>query len=557
MESLSAAQAAAVGSGSSRVLVAAGPGSGKTTVLVGRVEALILNGISSEDIVVVTYTNAAANEIASRLPSGLKLGHLGTIHSWALKLARRYGPDYFGTPDRFIVLDDVQWGKFLLRTAQEMGYKGSLKEIQRQDVALLERPKEQTNASLVLAEAQRRALRDGMVSYDMVLKLGLRVVQKLTADSRNACGALLVDEYQDCGADTHEICQIALADWKFLVGDGDQAVYSFAGGDPAAMLSLWGSDGWECLTLDASYRCNSKICAAAQSLIEHNKRRIPKRIVSAYEGDDGEPFDGVEYAKFQNSGQETNDIAAMVRNYTGRSRDPSGCAVLARTNFVAGQVAEALTRLGIPVATNNDAGSWSADWWLARLVVGFLTNPESDAAARMLLEAQRGADTAARMVLEAGAKFQTINEAFLRVPTGLPPLAAADAAGRMDCAPDSVAKIRQLASSLPPGAEMEDLSLAMAGREPVKRGDGVYCGTIHSAKGSEWDWVFIVGAEEGLLPSDAKGTDTEEERRLFYVGLTRARFRVVLTSCTARVRNAWSPMPVEAAPSRFIAEAGL
>lgn len=554
MESLSAAQASAVGSGSCRVLVAAGPGSGKTTVLVGCVEALILDGIAPEEIVVVTYTNAAANEIASRLPAGLKLGHLGTIHSWALKLARRYGPVYFGTPDRFIVLDDAQWEKFLLRTAQEMGYKGSMKEVESQDVPLLGEPAQKILPALVLAEAQRRALRDGLVSYGMVLKLGLLVIDKLAAENRPACSALLVDEYQDCGADTHEICMRAPATWKFLVGDGDQAIFSFAGGDSAAMLSLWGKDGWECLPLEASYRCSQKICAAAQRLIDHNKRRIPKRIVAAYEEDD-EPL--VEHKRFANTGQESNWIADQIKQTRHMRGTASECAVLARTNYVAGQVAEALIRLGLPVSTNDDAGSWTVDWWLARLIVGFLANPESDAAARMLLEAQRGPETAARMVREAGAKFQTVNEAFLRVPTGLPPAAAADAAGRMACVPESVAKIRRLAAALPPGAEMEDLLLAMSAREPDRRGDGVYCGTLHSAKGSEWDWVFIVGAEEGLLPSDAKGADLSEERRLAFVGITRARFRVVLTSCAARVRNAWSPMPVEAAPSRFIAEAGL
>jgi len=545
-----------VASHAESTVVLAGPGSGKTRVLVARIHWLIDGGMLPEDIVAVTYTNAAAGEISRRLRPGVMLGHCGTIHSWALKLVRRFGAEIgMGDARHWVVIDEAQAETILRRSAMTMGYRGSVRDLSRQaaEAELPTSPGGYDMERAVVADAQRSMLRDGFLSYAMILKAAILVVDTLAQLGRPVAGAILVDEYQDCGSDTHRLCATARARSKFYVGDLDQSIMAFAGGNPSALLSLWPGPMRNAnragFVLSKSYRCPINVCTAASNLITHNRRRIPKAVEPALK-----TIGAVTFLQSDNEAQEATKVIAAVNDAVLCSLS---VAVLARTNFVADKLGEALRAAGR--LTETDRWHVPDGWQIARALVAFLADPERDSSARWFLELTRGQAVANDLALKAGEAFTSINKAFLQVESGLPPSAAPEAVLRaMGGATDASRAVRALVVALGPGASMEDLSLAMARPEasapPEETPGSVWCGTIHRAKGREWDVVILAGAEDGLLPSTLKETDPEEERRLCFVAVTRARRSLIVSTVKRRQLSAWDKMGSELWPSRFVVE---
>jgi superfamily I DNA/RNA helicase len=288
-------------------------------------------------------------------------------------------------------------------------------------------------------------------------------------------------------------------------------------------------------------------------LIEHNahKRNLRSKIVPMRDAD------GIIAIWRDVPDQDAEAIAiksAIERNAQGQS-----VAVLARTNAIVNDVSERLRALGVKV---RETRKIKGDGETARLklFVSFCADPENDVLARWWLTDTLGEDEAKKVANAASKAMETINTHALKIPkfeTVGEFLAHMDK-GHLELlfATDPRLLLNQAVRKIGAFAKLTELAAALDEPETqmVEDGEGIDCMTLHGAKGREWDVVIIVGMEEGTLPSK-QGT-LEEERRLLYVGITRARDTVILSRCVRRDVNAWDKGEVKE-PSMFLDELGV
>lgn len=315
--------------------------------------------------------------------------------------------------------------------------------------------------------------------------------------------------------------------------------------------------------LELNYRSDMRICAVANLLIRHNKERVDKDCVPV-----STEMGRISLANWEDAGQELAWIAGYQRE-EGRS-----IAVLYRMNYDVKVCRDYLRAMCIPIQEQKYEQR-PPDWERALLVLGLLQSPENEILVERFLRLDRNDDSVQRWLLEARAK-------------GLPLLGSTVQFG--DCftmgdvlrllaqntvSEGTVRLIQQRAELLAPDADLSDLIHAL--HEPEEPGiasndAGVYVGTMHSAKGREWDVVFLPAFEQGIIPSiratattvdpysiaeqsRRDSTALEEERRLAFVAVTRARHELYISHCTHR-RGPYGPVGM-GQPSQFIKEMGL
>jgi DNA helicase-2/ATP-dependent DNA helicase PcrA len=334
---------------------------------------------------------------------------------------------------------------------------------------------------------------------------------------------------------------------------------------------------WEIHMLETNYRSGSNICTAAQSLIEHNKQRVAKQTVAA------RPGGTVTVTPCASPAAEMCYVLDEIQDCVPHCPDPDDysygppdkddyneIAVLCRTNRQAAEFAEFLKARGIPVAERKLVTEPS-DWKAAKLLITVLANPFNDFAVQKLLKVSSlkpGSKGPDQIKADAAKAMVGINE-YMGFHFGHGDGALVDVdLVRHGLSAESRERIHGAARLLSSRGEwsLNDLSLALAsGEQPAEDGDGVVCTTLHGSKGREFAVVFLVGMEEGLLPSSRSVKDgdaaVEEERRLCFVGMTRAKERLLLSWCEARPVSRGPnipPGPPEARQrSRFVSEAGL
>jgi DNA helicase-2/ATP-dependent DNA helicase PcrA len=558
------------------ILVVAGPGSGKTRALVDAVAAECRNGVPAKAIV-ITYTVAAAEELKARLRAkgcGLP-SYCGTLHSFLLKLIRHHG-SYIGFPKQSSVIDETTATELLVSICAEMGVKTSSKKL----VPLLRLKTliegvpglSYSKAELAVIEFHRRLREYGLLTFDTVLHYGERIIGELGVLGEWPYDSVYWDEGQDGSDADFRILDAMACIRKYITGDPDQAIFSFRGGNVTNFIELAGAHNkWQLLRLEKNYRCAVSICSAADALIANNVTRIPKHTVSA-RADMGE----VQVTRFDepagelcylvssihdclranlggNGSQPTKTID--VPDFNGHGHRSFDVAVLARTNRMARQAAEFLKANGIPVSEHKPI-ELPGDWPLALRLLALAAAPWNDVAALAYVSAKEGPDMARKIQHQAAINMQSVSEAYFGKGWAMTSLV--DYLSKESCD-----RIATLAAEFPaPQWDFSDI-LLRAHTEMTNSidGYGVTVSTLHSAKGREFQTVFIIGCEEGELPSDRAGTDIEEERRLMFVGVTRAKDCLFLSHCAGRPQ--WRgpnvlPGPMEERQrSRFIDEMKL
>ena len=409
---------------------------------------------------------------------------------------------------------------------------------------------------------------------------------------------LFVDEFQDLNESQFELVRIlAESAQVFAIGDPDQAIYGFRGSDPAFFFRFAGMPGVEQVLLTRNYRCPSAVIEAATALIAHNSRHnsrsggLPLVAESGRQG-------AIELYSAPTPAAEAEFIVRRIEELmggiehfslaSGRGGDGEAgqlsfgdMAVLFRLGRQAEEVAAALERRGIPF---QQVG-----------VVPFYRTPEVRAA-YYFVQAAAGTDVIADWLRLAGSLPGIGNATIERLEAALPlagdfwacraipelPQAAGRALAELDQAlkhfwedtarnglaaglawvlpflgigpePAGVKRLLDLAGSFGNNLTAFGLHLRRYAEASVydERAEAVALMTLHSAKGLEFPVVFLAGVEEGLLPCSLwDDVNLEEERRLFYVGLTRARERLLLTASGMRAWAGPSPRPL----SRFIGE---
>lgn len=575
-----------------QVLVAAGPGTGKTYTLVARITAL-LAGMATmpERVCVITFTNRAAREVRERLMVAVDGGgervFVGTFHRFCLDWLRREEPGLavVGEESRERILKRIfpELGKKERRTLADgianhlnrSGFDGAPEPVRR-----------------YLEELAAR----GAVDLDAVIPFFAR---RLTGDDsfrQRVCGSvahLFVDEFQDLNAPQFALVEILAREATvFAIGDPDQAIYGFRGSDPSFFFRFADHPVTRRLSLIRNYRSAPPVVEAASAVIARNSLRSGLVLVA------GRSEQGmIELHRAPSPAAEAEfivrrieELMGGVSNFSrisgrggdqGRGRSFGEMAVLYRLARQAEELASALERRGIPFQLvgavpyflgsavrgvtrfiQAAAGSTDIGEWLALL--GELRGIGAETLARLeealpltgdFLSLAAGVGlppTAARQVAELAAALERFRAAASRdgiAPAlgSVLPLLGVDA-GHAD-----VCRLVALAGSF--GGNLAGFArhLRDYAAETLydERAEGVPLMTLHAAKGLEFPVVFLAGCEEGLLPCTLwRDADVEEERRLFYVGMTRARESLILTASRERP---WCG-PGERPLSRFVGE---
>lgn len=533
------------------ILVIAGPGSGKTEVLTRRIKRLLNNGHSAADIVAITFTNAAADEMLKRI--GQPLHYCGTLHGYMLRVLVKAWRGPVG------VLDDEQREALIQQCIADCAYKGARKHV---DAALAFGSSAYRMASVHMTNAEAvasmvyRLMRTGrIVDFDSILTFGLEAITAIGSGfDWKWPRFLFVDEFQDSGnVDAWIYDQFPDSVAKFYCGDSDQAIYSFRRGDVRNIVNLAQRPGVKTVVLAHNFRSGSAICQAATNLVQHNTTRFEKQTIAATQ----KPAT-ITVEQHRN---EYDERAAVVADVFGRLATvaPNEIAVLCRTNFEVEQWTEALEHARIPVAKRSFAQD-PPDMKTAKLMLAAMANPDNDATMLMWLNVAKP-DIARTARAQAAKALQNINSAVVKFPRNLLAADCLDFMARTGLGAETMQIIRETVAKLPAGAQVGEITLALREREfsGQTHGLGVKVTTMHGAKGLEFDCVYLPGWTDGQFPKIKSELDLaklEEERRLAFVAITRARHMVFITWPGER-KPQWGPVLTDLAPSRFIAEMNL
>lgn len=537
-------QQAAVNIAGETVVCIAGPGAGKTHTLVQRIANDLKSGRAApETTAVITFTAAAARELIRRLDAAEVPipAYIGTLHGWCLKFLNA------GRRDPLAVLDEGA-AEAMAKYVIERNYlKTTAAKVANAITGIGIGTTEQHSQQLQLAvRLYRKTLADeGAIDYDLILANAL---EKL-ADTDPGVRSLYVDEFQDSSPIDLRIYMAMRLNLFFVVGDPDQAIYGFRGGDVSGLLSLVNRPGASVVYLQDCFRCADGICQMANRLIEQNAVRAPK-IMRAIRDAAGTAT----VSAYQTDLEERAALVQLLRERTAEV-PPTDIAVLVRYNHERENIVAALDAAGIPVAGKKPPEP--RDWRFAVASINLIANPTNFMAGvawRVARgEEMGGAMKACREMRDSGHSYGLEGMAINGGSAGAVERALQAAGVSLE------SRLRLAEISAAVGAS-NALELSYAVRESVKADGaaGITVATYHGAKGLEWPEVFLPALEANTTPGAKCGMAVEEERRLVFVAVTRAETALRISWAKTRgnhfKRNAPEPT---GGPSPFIQEAGL
>ncbi|MEW6220515.1 MAG: ATP-dependent helicase [Thermodesulfobacteriota bacterium] len=591
---LNDAQAQAVECLAGPLLVIAGAGSGKTRTLVYRVARLIASGVAPEAILLLTFTRRAAQEMIERAATLLDAScHRitgGTFHAVASLLLRRYG-FCLGFGPNFTILDraDAEDLVNVLKSSLNLGGSGRQFPSKRAVLDLFSRAVNRNEALPALVEADAPHLLEhldallelqrhyrsfkqehGLMDFDDLLvhwKTILETEPWVRAEIGTRFSHIMVDEYQDTNRTQAAIVRLMAHghDNVMVVGDDSQSIYSFRGADFRNILEFPQIfAGTRIIKLEENYRSSQPILAFANAVIAEAREKYTKALYTKKA--DGTP--PCLYAAWD-EGDQSRFVVSRIRQRLEAGVSLREIAVLFRSGYHSFNLELELGGAGIPfekrgglkltegahikdlvvhlrlVTNERDFLSWNRALLLldkvgprtAQAIVGRMRAAESPLAALTSYEAspavRPGLTRLAELVADLAAPGRSPSDQFQRLFDYYRPLFE-----RIfhDDFPKRRRDLDQLgiliAGYTSLQAFLDDLALdpIEAGGRSTGAGDRLVLSTVHSAKGLEWDTVFVINLVEGGFPSGQAlaEEDLEEERRLFYVAVTRAREQLVL-----------------------------
>nr|WP_296475518.1 UvrD-helicase domain-containing protein [uncultured Acetatifactor sp.] len=553
------------------VAVIAGPGAGKTRTLIARLRHLLeKRGIAPEEITAVTFTNKAAEELRARMEaesavregqpgplSGNRKGRratdiqIGTFHAICSRFLQESGLS-------FVVADEGLQMELAQRALREFDGKESpgkfLQELSKEKNGLYDDSEPADRKNPHIYEYYQKLLRQaGALDYDDLLLETLRLLGELPeeAPERRCFSYLLVDEFQDINPLQYRLVR----EWSrggkelFVIGDPDQSIYGFRGCDPKVFSRLGGErPDLVPIRLEENYRSAPPILNAALGLISHNPGQ-PRRM-KAMAGHAERPAPPVRIVSAEDERREAIFVAKEItrqiggidmldtdRNSAGENRAVRGfsdMAVLYRTHRQAALLEKCLRQEGIPyvVAGREDflrEREVRAALYFFRHVL-YPGEEASEALCHRLLNPALGEGREERIGLLVEKYRKKVRKSR---PVKLLEEWSGDVRPEN---PDNMKKLTDM-SVLYPTMEGFLQTLSFGEDGDIRRNggrkftaDAVTLMTLHGSKGLEFPVVFLYGMDKGRFPLEfgGGGTDMEEERRLCYVGMTRAREELIL-----------------------------
>lgn len=633
MSRLNPRQQEAVNYISGPLLVLAGAGSGKTSVITRKIAYLIQQcGIRAQYICAVTFTNKAAREMKERVSSLLRGGEgkgltVSTFHNLGLNIIRKeyaklgYKPGFsiFDEGDIKTLLTDIMQKEYSGDDGADeiKNYIGNWKNdlvLPEEALAKARTPKEQT-AAVVYLHYQRTLKAYNAVDFDDLILLPVKLFQDnpdVLEKWRNRIRYMLVDEYQDTNASQYLLVKLLVQDRAqfTVVGDDDQSIYAWRGARPENLMQL--KDDFPSLKvvmLEQNYRSTSRILKCANILIANNPHVFEKQLWS--EMGHGDP---IRVIRCRNEDAEAERIALEILTLHLKTQRPySDFAILYRGNHQAKLMELKLQHHQIPYRLSGGTSFFSRQE-VKDLMSYFrlLVNPDDDNAFLRVINVPRreiGSTTLEKLgnyatqrqismyaaademglsehldarYTERLARFKRFIDGVRQQCAQNDPIMALRSMVmdidyenwiRQNASSDKVAEFRMgnvwflidaLKNTLEKDEDgdmtIEEAIAKLVLRDMLERqqeeeegADGVQMMTLHASKGLEFPYVFIMGMEEEILPhrSSIETDSVEEERRLAYVGITRARQTLAFTFAAKRKQYG---EVIDCTPSRFLDE---
>jgi DNA helicase-2/ATP-dependent DNA helicase PcrA len=630
LKDLNPAQRDAVKSVEGPELVLAGAGSGKTKVLTYRVAYLVSTGVPFHDILCLTFTNKAANEMRTRIEKMLGIddekskryyGWIGTFHSLFGKILRMEA-EKLGYSPNFTIYDEEDSIKTIKQILRERNYSeevfppaGIRWQIgkTKNGLVLPSQFAQSAKSRMEQVTAEVYAAYDGILKKNNAMDFDDLLIKPILLFNnnhgtlekyQNKFRFILVDEYQDTNRAQYILLKLLAEKHKNLcvVGDDSQSIYSWRGADVQNILDFQ-TDYPKCkiFRLEQNYRSTGKILKAANSVIVHNRKKLDKELWT--ENHEGELLTEIECETDRDEGYK---IVQKIRDESIKDKlQLKDFVVLFRTNYQSRALEEAFNRGGIPYTIVGGVAFYKRKEikdLLAYLklilnplddesflrVVNFPARGIGDVTIEYLrdfaskdnssllhvlnrideiVEIQPRQRNQLKMFGKLIAKYSklkdelSINELTrsltdeIQVIRTLKDESTPDAQNRMENIQEFLAGIAEFQNENQDGILQDFLAevslVADVDRWDTKR-NLVTLMTVHAAKGLEFPVVFVSGLEEGLFPLSSKEDDElEEERRLFYVAITRAQKKVYFSY--ARQRYRFGKISFQSS-SRFLSE---
>ena len=594
-------------------LVLAGAGSGKTRVLTERIIKLIDDGVSPYNILAITFTNKAAKEIRVRVQN--KIGDvansifIGTFHSFGLRILRE-NYDAIGYSSNITILDTDDTKSLIKRILKENSFDpadydikhiiSKISSAKNDGISPLEFSKLFLNEhdkviGLVYEKYLKLLKENNSVDFDDLLLKPVEIFKKrkdILEKYQERFRYILVDEYQDTNSIQYELCKMLARKYNniFVVGDANQSIYSWRNADYRNILNFEKDyKNAHVVLLEENYRSTNTILKAANSVIKNNNEGTKLNLWTSI--GDGEK---VEYIRVEDEIKESSFVINKIKELVSEGYSYSDFAVLYRTNAQSRTVEEAFVRNNIPY---NIIGSYyfynrkEIKDLIAYLNLIYNTN-DSVSLERVINTPKRGIGTKTidnirekanmndislfdaidsgkelefkKLILELIEDSKTMNLSDLiedvLAKTGLRREYELDKSIESDTKVENLNEFKSLAVNFEDNGIydlstfLENIMLVSDKGQYAEDDNNVNIMTLHSAKGLEFNIVFILGMEEGIFPhsrSFESAKELEEERRLCYVGITRAKKKLYLLSARTRTLYGRTSGTIE---SRFIKE---
>ena len=593
------------------VLVMAGAGSGKTKVLTTRIAYLIEEGIPSYNILAITFTNKAAAEMRDRVSNliGDVSSFIGTFHSLGVRIIRE-NHDILGLPNNFTIIDSDDTNTIIKKLLKEMNLdskqyspsyvRNRISFIKNQMLTdgeldrLFNTPMDKVVVE-VYHRYNNKLKTSASVDFDDLLLLPVNLFKErkdILEYYQDKYRYILIDEYQDTNPVQYKLSVMLSNKYKniFVVGDMNQSIYAFRQAD-FRNISNFEKDfkGAKVIKLEHNYRSTNNILSAANEVIKHNTERKDLKLFS----DNG---DGVKI-KYMRAYDEKHEIALVIdeiKHLLNEGYKNEDIAILYRTNAQSRAIEDVFLAKGIPYKVFGSYYFYNRKE--IKDLISYLRliyNPHDEISLRRVINTpKRGIGESAIAAIEERAKQQNISmfEALetrkelefkeiiedlikrseslsltelideVLERSGMKKELESSKALEDEIRLENLMEVKSITASFEErtgsanlGDFLEEVSLIADISNHTEDGDVVTLMTLHSAKGLEFPVVFLVGMEEGLFPHNMSlmENNLEEERRLCYVGITRAKERLYLTNAKRRMLYGKENMNI---PSRFISE---
>ena len=593
-------------------LVVAGAGSGKTKVLTTRIAHLIENGIYSGNILAITFTNKAAKEMKDRISKIVSENYafVGTFHSFGLRVVKE-NYEKLGLSKNFTIIDSEDVLSIIKKILKDLGH--DIKEVapsyirnrisfiknemlSDSDVAKFFLSEPEKIAMKVYFEYEKMLKKNNVVDFDDLLKLPVELFinnPDVLERYQDKYQYILIDEYQDTNEVQYKLVKLLSKKYRnlFVVGDQNQAIYGFRQANYKNILNFEKDyNDAKVIVLNQNYRSTTTILNAANSVIKNNVERKEVNLFSEL----GEGVK-VKYLRSHDGLQEVNNVINEIKELLDKGYNKNDIAIFYRTNSQSRVYEEAMIKNSFPykvvgsfyfykrkeikdlisylklISNHND------DISLKRVInepkrgIGLKTieNIEKEAlinGSSMFDTITSGKELIFKNLIEELTKEKdnlSLTELIDLVldKSGMKEELSKEANLDNELRIDNLMEFRSITENyqnVTGSVNLEDfldeISLIADISEHQKEEDAITLMTFHSAKGLEFKIVFMVGMEEGLMPhsnSFNEENGIEEERRLCYVGITRAKERLYITNAKRRMlygKDMINP------PSRFISE---